>query len=220
MSVWLQHPMNTATTAVFVGVVWLFVVYNTDWMMRHEALSLTAGAILVPGFAWVWNWPQRLTFDGDRLVRTPLLRTSRVLPVRDISAVEAFYGYRVGPKVSIRGADQLQEVEVTPGPNDQSLLLRRLGRRLEQLEMTKVITDEKTRRALGIPGGGLRDPWAPQQETSDCPDCGHDWREHPGSPIDAAVKGRCGERVVELQARPRRIRRSACIRQAGSWRPQ
>jgi hypothetical protein len=191
-------------------VVWLFALYNTDWMVRHEALSLLAGAVLVPTFAWMWNWPQRLTFDGDRLVRTPLLRPSQVLRVREISAVEGYYRFHVGPKVSIRGADHLQEVELNPGPNDQKLLLRRLGRRLEQLEMTTVIKDEKTRRVVGIPGGGLRDPWAPRQEISDCPECGHDWREHPGSPIDAAAKGRCGECVVELQSRPRRLRGSAC----------
>lgn len=53
LSAWLEHPVSTASTAAFAGVVWLIVVYTTDWMVGYEGLYLAAGIGIVSGFAWL-----------------------------------------------------------------------------------------------------------------------------------------------------------------------
>ncbi|MGO4604476.1 hypothetical protein [Terrabacter sp. 2YAF2] len=123
---------------------------------------------------------------------------------------------KAGVRVAISGTPRFQ-VGLAPGPFEEDLLLRRLGRRLEQLDMTRVIADEKTRRVLGIPGGGLRDPWTPPRDHLPCPSCGHPDYEHGGSPVPAAVKGACAECVYSRMGTPRREQREPCKRQFGSW---
>ena len=217
VSVWLQHPLGTVTTATFAGGVWVVIVFTTDWMASHQGLYLAAGLAIAPAFAWLWNWPERLTFDGDRFIRARPLRQDQVLPIREISGVEGGYEVKVGPKVYVMGSDPRQTVALWLGSDDHKLMLRRLGRRLEELDMTRVITNEDTRRAVGIPGGGLRDPWTPKRTIEDCPSCGHDWREHAASGVDAAIDGACGECVYELRGKSRRDRASACRCLAASW---
>lgn len=209
--------MSTASTAAFAGVVWLIVVYTADWMVAYEGHYLAAGIVIVPCFAWLWSWPERLTFDGDHFIRRRPLRRDQVLAIREITRVEGGYKFHVGPRVYIMGGEHWPTTELVPGPEDHKLMLRRLGRRLVELDMARVIVNEDTRRAVGIPGGGLRDPWTPKRTIPDCPSCGHDWREHPGSGVDAAVDGACGECVYELRKESRRNRASACRRKAGSW---
>lgn len=217
MSLWLVRPMSFVTTALVGSVAWLLVLENTDWMASRDGVFGPIGLAGVVALTWTMNWPQRLTFDGDRFVRKAWLRPPIVLPVKDITDIEGYYMPKVGPKVLIRGRDPHLALDLALGPSDEKLLLRRLGRRLEQLKLTKVIADEKTRRALGIPGGGLRDPWRSEREVQDCPTCGHDWREHPGGPVDAAIKGKCAECVYEMRHRPRREQADSCTRLAGSW---
>ena len=218
MSIWLVRPSSFVTTAVVGCVVWLLVLENTDWMARHDAILGPIGLIAVLALTWMMNWPQRLTFDGDRFVRRAWFRPALVLPVRDITAVAGYYMVKVGPKIAIGGRDPRLALDLTPGPAEEKLMLRRLGRRLEQLDMTKVIADEGTRRALGLPDGGLRDPWTPERHVPPCPACGHDWREHPGAPTDASTKGKCAECVYEAKHGPRRERVTICSAKAGSWK--
>lgn len=163
-SVWSSHPANTAFLIVLGWAMWLFLVVNTDWMARSSGVSLAFGAVLVVVVVWVLEGPERLTFDGHVLRRVRPARQDQSLLLGDITIVEFGYKFKVGPRVFITGGTPRLSFEVDPEDRDGQVLLEALGERLEDLDMTKVIADEATRRALGIPGGGMRDPWTPNDK--------------------------------------------------------
>jgi hypothetical protein len=172
--------------------------------------------LAIPVFAFLWSWPTRLTLTDEELVVSRWLRPDKTLPIDEITTVSTGYLPNAGPRVWVTSSPG-HGIEIPPGSFDANLLLRRLGHRIEQLGKERVIAGEKTRRVLGIPGGGLRDPWSPHRDHLPCPDCDHPDYEHSGSPVPAAVKGACAECLYAQKRSGRRDRRDPCRRAYGSW---
>lgn len=216
VSFWLTHPLNGLSLVLIGWVAWPLIGASTDGLKDLPGIFFTLGMLAVPIVAFLWAWPTRLTLTEEALTVSRLLRRDETMLIRDIRTISAGYMPKAGPRVWITGPPR-SAVELPPGSFEADLLLRRLGRRLEQLDKTRVIADEKTRRVLGIPGGGLRDPWTPHRDHLPCPNCDHADYEHPGSPVPAAVKGACAECLFAQKRMPRRDRRNPCRRQYGSW---
>ena len=216
VSLWLTHPLNGLPLLLIGWVAWPFIVLSTDGLKDHSDLFLALGMFGMPLFALLWSWPEKLTLEDDALRISRPMRADQILPVSEITSIEAHYMPRVGPRVGISGRLN-QQLDIPPGSLEAGVLLRRLGRRVEQLDMTRVIATERTRRLLGIPGGGRRDPWTPTQDHPPCPACGDPALEHPGSPVPAAVKGACAECVYYRKTSRHRARPALCTREFGSW---
>ncbi len=217
VSLWLTHPVNGLTLLLIGWVAWPYVGANTSGIKDHPGLFFPLGMLAMPVIAFLWARPTRLTLTHEALIVSSPLRQDRTLRIEDITTVSAGYMPKAGPRIWVTGGQPRQDVEIEPGSFEIDLLLRRLGHRLAQLDKTKVIADEKTRRVLGIPGGGLRDPWTPKRDHPPCPICGHPAYEHANSPVPAAVKGACAECVYDRKKTPRRERAEPCRRQFGSW---
>lgn len=216
VSFWLTHPLNGLSLVLIGWVAWPLFGASTDGLKDHPGLFFPLGMLAVPVVAFLWARPTRLTLTGDILTVSSLLRQDETLLITDITSIDAGYLPKAGPRVWITGPSR-RSLEIDPGSFEAALLLRRLGCRLEQLDRTRVIADEKTRRTLGIPGGGLRDPWTPHQDHPPCPRCGHPAFEHADSPVRAAVKGACAECVYARMTSPRRGRRDPCRHRFGTW---
>ena len=104
------------------------------------------------------------------LTTSELSRRSRgqveTLPLSELKRVEGYYKVRVGPCMAIQGRQGVGfELNINPGTTP---LFHELGRLLVAAGQDRaVIADERTRRALGIAGGGLRDPWQPPSPKDD-----------------------------------------------------
>jgi len=160
-SAWLRHPSNTAFVTVLGWTLWAFVLENTPWLARWDAVLIWVGAAAVVAAAWLLEGPERATFDGDELRRVRPWRKDEVLPVTEINDVGLTYVVKVGWRLFVGGAPPRVAFVIDPDARDVRPMLEALGERLEVLGLTKVVADEKTRRALGVPGGGMRDPWTP-----------------------------------------------------------
>ncbi|EAQ00461.1 hypothetical protein JNB_09819 [Janibacter sp. HTCC2649] len=142
-------------------------------------LSLVIWALPIAGWwnaaALISGWVA-VIFAGSRLyasaeyvlTRDALTRRSRgtveTLPVASITTVYGHYDH-AGDVLSISGETVGFSLQL--GTDDVSGLLAALGPLLVELGRDqKVIEDERARRWLGLPGGGLRDPWiAPPSNT-------------------------------------------------------
>lgn len=80
----------------------------------------------------------------------------------ELTTVFGFYKYHVGDCIELAGRNRGFELQL--GSTDVDNLLKHVGPLLVALGTDrKVIADEKTRRWLGLAGGGLRDPWVPTE---------------------------------------------------------
>lgn len=83
------------------------------------------------------------------------------ITLADLTHVGGYCRNNVGDFLSIRSRGQGFDLQL--GATDVNLLFERLGPVLVDLGIDRrVIADEKTRRWLGLAGGGLRDPWTPK----------------------------------------------------------
>lgn len=139
------------------------------------AMSLVIWALPLPGWwtlvALAVGWVA-VALVGSRLYAAAeyvlsaesLTRRSRgrseTIPLGDITSVSGYFEPRVGDFIAIQGKAGGFNLQLGGEING---LLEVLGPRLVDLGRDRqVIRDEKARRWLGLPGGGLRDPWTPK----------------------------------------------------------
>ena len=85
---------------------------------------------------------------------------SQSIPLADLTQVSGYFRNNAGDFIALQSREEGFDLQL--GTPDVDQLLARLGPLLVELGIDRtVIADEKTRRWLGLPGGGLRDPWQP-----------------------------------------------------------
>ena len=120
-------------------------------------------ALLVPGSVAVKVIGSRLYASAQYVLTSEsITRTSRgraeSIALADLTRVSGYFRAKLGDLVSIQGGGKAFDLQL--GAPDVTLLLERLGPLLVDLGIDRrVVADEKTRRWLGLSGGGLRDPW-------------------------------------------------------------
>lgn len=151
------------------GAMWVpNAIYGGAMTALVLALPIPAwwnAAVLVPGWAVVLVVGSRLyaavqyVLSADSLTRRSRGKGETML-LTSIASVSGYYEPRVGDFISIETRTQGFSLQL--GGDGVDDLLAALGPRLVDLGLDrKVIQDEKTRRWLGLPDGGLRDPWRP-----------------------------------------------------------
>lgn len=122
-------------------------------------------AVLVPGWlviaavAWLLYAPAKYTLTSSAIERSCRGR-SEMIPLVEVTKVFGFHQYHVGDCIELAARNRGFELQL--GSADVDNLLKHVGPLLVTLGTDrKVIADEKTRRRLGLAGGGLRDPWTP-----------------------------------------------------------
>ena len=123
-------------------------------------------AVLVPGWlvvgvvAWLLYAPAKYTLTASAIERSCRGRNESI-PVGDLTEIQGYYRYQAGDFMVVSSRDRCFDLKL--GRPDVDQLPERIGPLLVVLGTDrKVIADEKTRRWLGLSGGGLRDPWAPK----------------------------------------------------------
>lgn len=161
MSVWDPEPGNTLLLGLLGGGVWSGLVLLVDALRGWWSL-----AALLPGYAVILalclfvTVPIQYTLTNTELVSR---RRGKVeeLPLAKITDIAGGYLPDVGPQIYVYGPSG-GFATLNIGSPANTAFLHRLGLRMVDMGRDRaVIEDEKTRRALGLPGGGLRDPWTP-----------------------------------------------------------
>lgn len=160
---WDPEPGSASGAAVIYGTVFAVGVL----VFLDQVSGLWNLAVLVPGWlvigavAWLLEAPARYTLTSAAIERSCRGR-SEVIPLVELTTVFGFQKYHVGDCIELAGRDLGFELNL--GSADVDKLLKRVGPLLVTLGTDrKVIADEKTRRWLGLAGGGLRDPWTPTE---------------------------------------------------------
>lgn len=141
--------------AIYGGIVTLVVVALPlpGWW---TAAALVAGWVAVALVGSRLYAAVEYTLTGDSLTRRRRGK-EETIPLKSITSVYGYYEPRVGDFLSIQSRTDGFNLQLG-GEVDE--LLKSLGPRLVELRRDReVIKDEKARRWLGLPGGGLRDPW-------------------------------------------------------------
>ena len=148
--------------ALYGGIVTLVVLGLPipGWWNAPALLAGWAAVVLVGSRLYA---PAEYVLTADSLTRRCRGR-SATIALTSLTSVHGYHQPRVGDFIAIQ--DGTDGFSLQLGGEGVNALLEVLGQRLLQLGLDRaVIDDEKTRRRLGLPDGGLRDPWtAPPQQ--------------------------------------------------------
>lgn len=161
LTVWDPEPGS----ALGAGLVYAAVFSVVVLLLPDPVTGWWNLAVLIPGWAvvgaaaWFMYAPAKYTLDESSLVRT-CRRKRETIPLAEITHVSGHYQVHVGDAISVMSRDHgFTFLLRRPGVNE---LLEHLGPLLAQRGIDRrVIAEEKTRRWLGLPDGGRRDPWTP-----------------------------------------------------------
>lgn len=144
--------------AIYGGIMSL-VVWGLPVPGWWNVLALAIGWLAVAVVGSRLYAPTEYVLSADSLTR----HSRRGSETIELSAITSIYGYyeaRVGDFIAVQSRTVGFDLQLG---GEIDALLEALGARLVELERDReVIGDEKTRRWLGLSGGGLRDPWSPK----------------------------------------------------------
>jgi hypothetical protein len=159
---WDPEPGSAAGTGVIYGAA-----FTVGVLLLPDPISGWWNlAVLVPGWlvvgvvAWLLYAPAKYTLTASAIERS-CRGHNESIPLGDLTEVYGYYRPQAGDFIVVNSRDRCFDLKL--GGQDVDQLLERIGPLLVVLGTDrKVIADEKTRRWLGLPGGGLRDPWTPK----------------------------------------------------------
>ena len=161
LTAWDPEPGSALVAGLIYGAVLSVVVlllpdpFSGWWNLA----LLIPGWVVVAAGAWFMYAPAKYTLSQSSLARTCRGKTETI-PLVEVIQVFGHYQIHVGDAVTVTSRDRgFTFLLGHPGVDH---LLERLGPLLVQSGIDKgVIADEKTRRWLGLPDGGRRNPWTP-----------------------------------------------------------